>query len=71
MDSSVQRARRASRRRDPGDLDLLLKEIEKETIPDRLMQLALQLQAALADRSRREEEEGQPNGSRRPARRST
>lgn len=39
-----------------GEFDLLLKEIEKEPVPARLLELAVRLQAALQHRSRREHE---------------
>lgn len=43
----------------PGEFDCLLQEIEKEPVPERLLELALKLQAALvAHRRRREDEEG-------------
>ena len=34
----------------PGEFDDLLREIEKEAVPERLLALALKLQAALAER---------------------
>lgn len=39
----------------PLEIKILLREIEKEPVPERLLQLALQLQEALALRSREEE----------------
>ena len=36
----------------PGDLARLLREIETEPVPGRLLDLALQLQAALVERRR-------------------
>jgi hypothetical protein len=40
------------------ELALLLREIEKEAVPDRLMELALQLQEALATRREAVERDG-------------
>ena len=42
------------------ELDLLLKEIENEPMPERLLELALKLQAALVERRGRREEEENP-----------
>lgn len=42
----------------PPEIKILLREIEKEPVPERLLQLALQLQEALALRSREEEGTG-------------
>lgn len=42
----------------PPEIKILLREIEKEPVPERLLQLALQLQEALARRSRGEEAAG-------------
>lgn len=43
----------------PGELDCLLREIEREKVPARLLEIALRLQAALAEqRKRREGAEG-------------
>ncbi|MCT8992086.1 hypothetical protein NYR54_17630 [Chelativorans sp. SCAU2101] len=42
----------------PPEIKILLREIEKEPVPERLLQLALQLQEALARRSRGEEAVG-------------
>lgn len=42
------------------ELTLLLREIEKEVVPDRLMELALQLQEALAARREAEDRDGTP-----------
>ena len=36
----------------PGEYDHLLRQIEKEEIPERLLDLALKLQAALVERRR-------------------
>lgn len=33
----------------PGEFGLILREIEKEVVPERLLELALKLQAALVD----------------------
>ncbi|MGV6874174.1 hypothetical protein ACUSIJ_15990 [Pseudochelatococcus sp. B33] len=44
----------------PGEFDRLLREIEKEAVPARLLELALELQAALAARRRRREGEERP-----------
>lgn len=41
----------------PPEIGMLLQEIEREPIPERLLQLARQLQAALSERRRKEEEE--------------
>lgn len=38
----------------PRDIDVLLKEIAKEPVPQRLLVLASELQAALAEKRRRE-----------------
>ena len=46
----------------PGELGHLLAEIEKEAVPERLLELALQRQAALVQR-RREAEEPAPAGA--------
>ncbi|WP_274425841.1 hypothetical protein [Chelativorans sp. YIM 93263] len=42
------------------DLGLLLEEIEKEPVPERLLELALTLQKRLAEKRRREESAGAP-----------
>lgn len=42
----------------PGEFDELLREIEKEAVPERLLDLARQLQAALVESRRRQENEG-------------
>ena len=34
----------------PGEFDHLLRQIEKEPVPERLLELALKLQAALVER---------------------
>lgn len=39
---------------DTLELDLLLHEIEKEAVPERLLDLARQLQAALVEKRRRD-----------------
>lgn len=39
----------------PGELGELLSQIEKETVPERLLELAVELQAALARRRVHEE----------------
>ena len=39
----------------PPDLGLILQEIEKEPVPEKLLTLALQLQEALVERRRRAE----------------
>lgn len=39
----------------PPDLQLLLEEIEKEPVPEKLLALAVKLQAALTERRRRQE----------------
>lgn len=44
----------------PGEYDRLLKEIEKEEMPERLLELALKLQAALVERRRRDGQEAAP-----------
>lgn len=45
----------------PGELGFLLREIEREAVPERLLELARRLQAALADeRRRREKNEERP-----------
>lgn len=45
----------------PGEFGDLLREIETEAVPERLLALAQQLQAALvAQRSRQESEENSP-----------
>lgn len=41
-----------------GEFDDLLREIEKEPVPERLLDLALKLQAALVEQRRRREDEG-------------
>ena len=41
-----------------AEFDHLLREIEKEAVPERLLELALQLQTALAERSSRRDDEG-------------
>lgn len=42
----------------PGEFDDLLRAIEKEAIPERLLDLARQLQAALVERRGRQDDEG-------------
>lgn len=37
----------------PGEFDHLLREIEKEPVPERLLELALKLQAALVEQRKR------------------
>ena len=44
----------------PGDLSILLEEIEREQMPERLLTLAHQLQAALAARRSQAPEEAEP-----------
>lgn len=44
----------------PGKFDDLLREIEKEAVPGRLLDLARQLQAALAERRGPGDHEGGP-----------
>lgn len=46
----------------PGEFGHLLAEIEKEAVPERLLDLALQLQAALVRRRSVEEDEPSPTG---------
>lgn len=41
----------------PGEFDDLLREIEKEAVPERLLELARQLQAALVESRKRQEQE--------------
>jgi hypothetical protein len=41
----------------PGEFDHLLREIEKEPVPERLLELAQRLQAALAEQRKRREGE--------------
>lgn len=52
----------------PGEYGHLLREIEKEPVPERLLELALKLQAALVE-ERRRQERGKagpcPDGARR------
>ncbi|WP_163269928.1 hypothetical protein [Chelativorans alearense] len=38
----------------PRDIQLLLTEIERESVPERILALAVELQAALAERRRQE-----------------
>lgn len=42
----------------PGEFDDLLREIEKEAVPERLLELARQLQAALVESRGRRDDEG-------------
>lgn len=44
----------------PGEFDELLREIEKEATPERLLELARQLQAALLAQRERKETEPSP-----------
>lgn len=44
----------------PGEFDDLLKQIEKEAVPERLLDLARQLQAALVERRGRDGEGASP-----------
>lgn len=44
----------------PPEIGTLLEEIEKEPVPERLLELARQLQEALSERRRREEELDEP-----------
>lgn len=44
----------------PGEFDDLLRAIEKEAVPERLLDLALRLQAALVERRGRQHDEGDP-----------
>lgn len=43
-----------------GEFDDLLREIADEAVPERLLDLARQLQAALAERRMREDSKGNP-----------
>lgn len=45
----------------PGEFERLLLEIEKEPVPERLLELALKLQAALMERRERYGDERQPD----------
>lgn len=45
-----------------GELDSLLREIEKEEVPERLLDLARQLQAALVENRKRQERERNSSG---------
>lgn len=47
---AIPKIRRSRDERLDGDLQLILDEIEKEVVPERLLQLAFRLQEALADR---------------------
>ena len=42
----------------PGEFDDLLRQIEKEPVPERLLELALKLQAALVEQRKRSGGEG-------------
>lgn len=44
----------------PGEFDDLLREIEKEAVPERLLELARKLQAALTESRKRQEREKSP-----------
>lgn len=44
----------------PGEFDHLLRQIEKEPVPERLLALALELQAALVERRNRSRGEEDP-----------
>lgn len=46
----------------PGEFGRLLREIENEAVPARLLELALELQAALVERRRRQRDEESPGG---------
>lgn len=46
----------------PGEFDRLLREIENEPVPARLLELALELQAALVERRRQRAEDESPAG---------
>lgn len=50
--------RRDGRDHAPGEFDDLLREIEQEAVPERLLELALQLQAALLEQRKRQGSEG-------------
>ena len=56
--SSLRKLRRVDPDSAPAEFEELLREIENEPVPDRLLELALQLQAALAERRRRLEGDG-------------
>lgn len=45
-----------------GEFDHLLRQIEKEPVPERLLALALKLQAALVARRNRSQGEEDPDG---------
>jgi len=49
---------RISRDLAPGEFGDLLREIEREAVPERLLELARQLQAALVESRRRQRTEG-------------
>lgn len=52
--------------KDPrGEFDTLLREIEKETVPERLLELALKLQEALGERRRLHRQEESVSDDRR------
>lgn len=46
----------------PGEFDRLLREIENEAVPARLLELALELQAALAELRRQRKDDAGPAG---------
>ena len=50
-----------------GEFDDLLREIEKEAVPERLLDLARRLQAALVESRRRQEKEGKSSDASSPA----